>query len=129
MFYLLYTVTEFWKRLYFTTFLRVVSQCKNSEIISCFSCRIPFQGAFHFPMENKVKECCCRHFPAPGVQRPLLFTSQECRAAPLVGLNFGKIHVILHRHSLRGTIQTVAIETEEDIRLTFLEADVRTVLV
>lgn len=88
------------ERLYFATFSRVESQCKNSEIIPCFSSPIPIQGAFHFPMENKGKESCCGHFPVLVGRRPLFFTSQEYRAVPLVGLNFGKTGLILNQHRL-----------------------------
>lgn len=100
----------------------------RTQIIPCFS-SIPVQGAFHFPMENKGKESCYGHFPVLVSQRPLFFISQEYRAVPLVGLDFGKIGLILNQHSPWEVIGNLSVETEEDTRIAFPEAAARTVLV
>lgn len=83
-----------------------------------------FQGAFHFPTENKVKASCCGHFPALVSRRPLSFTSQECRAVPLVGPNLGKT-------SLRNNLEFISWNKKQTntTRTTFPETEAKPVLV
>lgn len=88
-----------------------------------------FQGAFHFPTENKVKESPCGHFLALVSQRPLSFTSQDCRAVPLVGLNFGKTNSVLSPENLGGVIGIYQSKQKKIGIMMFLEAEAKRVLV
>lgn len=97
----------------FHCILRTESQLKDSEMKPNFPFPMSCQEVFHFPMEKKVKASCCGLFLALVGQRPLFFTSQECRAVSPVGPSFGKTNLILHRESLWGISWSLPAETNK----------------